>query len=232
MPDSLRLLTWNIRKALGTDRRRDPARILDLVAELAPDVVLLQEADYRRPPRRAALPRDLVAQAGFVPLPVDTPGLGWHGNAMLTATGVSVAEVHPLALRGLEARGALIADLETALGPLRIGSLHLGLTRWARRWQQRQIVAHLGTLPARPTVLGGDLNEWSRRRGLGALDRAFAISAPTATFHSRRPVLALDRVMTGPGLALTDLRCVDTAATRLASDHLPLLATIRRTTDG
>ncbi len=51
---TFRVATYNIRKAIGTDRRRSPERILDVLAELDADVVALQEADRRFGPRLAA----------------------------------------------------------------------------------------------------------------------------------------------------------------------------------
>ena len=38
----LRLVSYNIRKAVGLDRKRAPERILDVVNRLEGDVVLLQ----------------------------------------------------------------------------------------------------------------------------------------------------------------------------------------------
>jgi len=43
----LRLASYNIHKALGTDGRRDPGRVLEVVNALGADVVALQEADRR-----------------------------------------------------------------------------------------------------------------------------------------------------------------------------------------
>ena len=43
----LKLATWNIRKCVGLDRRRDPHRVAGVIAGLEADVVALQEADKR-----------------------------------------------------------------------------------------------------------------------------------------------------------------------------------------
>ena len=184
---TLRVLSWNIRKAFGTDWRRDPGRVIALLADQTADIVLLQEADHRRAPRHPALPPAALAVIGLNPLPVDTAGLGWHGNALLYGPDIVPVEIHALDLPGLEPRGALIADLATPAGMFRVGSLHLGLTRRARRMQQARIVAHLDTLTGAPTLLAGDWNEWSTRRGLEPLARIFQIHAPGPTFHSRMP---------------------------------------------
>ena len=55
-PQSLRIVSYNIRKAMGTDRRRDPERIMRIIRSLHADVVVLQEAD---PPHFEVLSADL-----------------------------------------------------------------------------------------------------------------------------------------------------------------------------
>jgi endonuclease/exonuclease/phosphatase family metal-dependent hydrolase len=42
---ALKVATYNIRKCVGTDRRRQPERILAVLAEIDADIVALQEAD-------------------------------------------------------------------------------------------------------------------------------------------------------------------------------------------
>lgn len=58
--DELKLASWNIRKCVGLDRRRDPRRVAGVLAELDADVVVLQEADKRLGRRPAALPHHLL----------------------------------------------------------------------------------------------------------------------------------------------------------------------------
>jgi len=78
--------SYNIRKAIGTDRLRRPERILRVINELGADIIALQEADRRLGARPTALPLALIAEhTDFVPIIFETPtiGIGWHGNAML-----------------------------------------------------------------------------------------------------------------------------------------------------
>ena len=79
-PQSLRIVSYNIRKALGTDRRRDPERIMRIIRSLHADVVVLQEADRRRAPRPSALPLDRVEEiTGMRPVPTPSDvSIGWH----------------------------------------------------------------------------------------------------------------------------------------------------------
>ena len=208
---------------MGGDGRRDPGRVLAALAALAPDVAVLQEVDRRLGPRPAALPRAMIEAHGLRPAPVAAPGgvsLGWHGNAVLIGPRVAARGAERLDLPGVEPRGAVLAHL-TALGrPLRVVGTHLGLTRGARRRQLAVIAAHLGG-GGGPALIAGDTNEWTNARGLEALS-GFEVIAPGPSFPARRPLLALDRVALGPGLAALGFGVASGALARLASDHLPV----------
>lgn len=224
----LRIASFNIRAGLGTDLRRDARRVLDVLADLRPDIVALQEADFRTGPRRPALPPDLIREVtGLAPLPVAANGisLGWHGNAILARPDLPLTGLTRLTLPGLEPRGAVVADIGGAL-PLRLVAVHLGLLRRSRRQQADAIRAALGDLPDRPTLILGDFNEWSRRQGLGRIARHFTLVTPRATWPARAARAPLDRMAHSPDI---DLHLVDLPrpGRHFASDHLPILAEIR-----
>ncbi len=221
----LRLATYNIRKCIGLDRRRDPGRILDVLNSLDADIIALQEADRRMGNRPAALPREMIETGSdFVPLALDESGvsLGWHGNAILLRKGLEANGVHRLELPGLEPRGAVIA----ALGDLDIVGVHLGLMRRHRQEQLAAIREALARMPPRPRVILGDFNEWSERRGLEMLEPDFTLHAPGLSYHAAHPVAALDRLALGPGIGLRDAGVLQTPLARRASDHLPVWADI------
>jgi endonuclease/exonuclease/phosphatase family metal-dependent hydrolase len=75
----------------------------------------------------------------------------------------------------------------------------------------------------------GDLNEWSAR---GGCLRDFAHHCRFAdcgkSFHSRRPVARLDRIMVMGGLEVTASGTHHSATARRASDHLPIWAELKR----
>ncbi|NWM55100.1 endonuclease, partial [Escherichia coli] len=48
------------------------------------------------------------------------------------------------------------------------------------------------------------------------------------TFHARRPVARLDRIMASPELTITDAGVHDSLQARTASDHLPIWATLQK----
>lgn len=225
---ALRVASWNIRKGLGTDLRRDADRILAGIAALGADIVALQEADFRLGERPSALPRDRIADlTGLVPLPIgrNAVSLGWHGNALLARPGIHVTGLERLDLPGHEPRGAVIVDLDTP-APLRVVAVHLGLLRSARRRQLDAIRAAVQRHPVRPTLILGDFNEHSLRVGLGRIARSFAILPTAPTYPSRRPFLPLDRIVHSQDLDLIPLVC-ERIKGHQPSDHLPLLAELR-----
>lgn len=223
-----RLASYNIRKCVGLDWRRSPHRIADVLAGLGADVVALQEADKRLGDRPAALSRDIIeAQTDLSPVSVPEAGgsVGFHGNAILVGTDWTIDEVEGFELPGLEPRGALIADVHRGNRALRVVGVHLGLLAASRRQQYRALVVHLKTLSARPTVIMGDFNEWQPHRHMAGLE-GFEVHLPGPSFHSARPVAALDLFATSQGVRVHHLSVVKTRLTRVASDHLPVTADV------
>lgn len=227
----IRIASYNIRKAVGTDRLRRPERVMAVIAEIGADIVVLQEADRRLGARQSALPFDLIATAGYVPVPFDIRpgGLGWHGNAILVRRGVTIRSCRALALPTLEPRGAVTALVEASGVAIRVVGMHLDLSGLWRRRQARAIIDHLTDAGGgAPAVLTGDLNEWSLAGGcLRDFARNFHFAATPASFHARRPVARLDRIMTTPDLAVVDCGVHRTALATRASDHLPVWAEVR-----
>ena len=225
----IRVASYNMRKAIGTDRRRRPERTIDVLNELDADVIALQEADKRFGRKASALPFEMLAgHSDYVPVEIDNRegSIGWHGNALLVRKGVEVLEHHLFQLPSLEPRGAVLADVRLDGKLLRIVGMHLDLSGLWRRQQAQAILDHLHERGGQPsTILMGDLNEWSTR---GGCLRAFAVDhafAPCGySFHTRRPIASLDRIMVTRDLAIMASGTHQTAASRRASDHLPIWA--------
>lgn len=232
LPDDLRVASWNIHKGVGSDRRRDLARTAVVIAEMAPDILALQEADTRFGTRTGLLDLDaLHRETGLVPVPVPGAGAahGWHGNLILTRNA-TVEDVHRLSLPGLEPRGALVADLMTTGGPLRVIATHLGLLAASRQAQTRRLLDQIAGMDNRPLLLMGDLNEWRATGGaaLAPLRARFRLPHAVPSFPARYPLLPLDRIMACNQSAISGVAAHDSPLARTASDHRPVIARLKR----
>lgn len=225
--------SYNIHKCVGTDGRFDPDRIAAVIAEIAPDVIALQEADRRFGDRAGLLDlRRIEADTGLVAVPGINGHVrshGWHGNLVLVREGL-VRDLRQLRLPGLEPRGAVVVDLGLRDGHVRLMAAHLGLLRQSRLLQIETLLAHAGHTGERPVVVMGDMNEWRRmdRSALRQFDTGFGpLGQPVPSFPSYFPMLPLDRIIARPARILGRLQAHDTPLARVASDHLPVKAPVR-----
>jgi len=239
-----------MRKAVGTDRRRDPQRVLDVLREIDADVVALQEADKRFGGRGSAVPHELIHSHGLYnpvhlgvrhkrPLEkarahaerlfkIDTRNIGWHGNAILVKRHIGVLGCQALELPTLEPRGAVIAELLIGEKAVRVVGMHLDISGLWRRRQIRAILEAVESRPQKmPTILMGDTNEWRAAAGcLKELNGDFQIAPTGPSFHARRPIAALDRIIVHKDLEIEAAGVHMSGAARRASDHLPIWARV------
>lgn len=221
--------SYNMRKAIGTDRRRRPERTLEVLREIDADIIALQEADRRFGGRAGVIPLHLLEEHSpwkALPVGIRTYSMGWHGNALLVRKDAVVGDCEPIHLPTLEPRGAVMADIRVRGVRLRIVGMHLDLSGLWRRRQAHAIMAHVGACTTQlPTVMMGDLNEWSREAGcLRDFARGYKSAATGPSFHARRPIARLDRILVSPGLRIVDCGVHTSLAARTASDHLPIWA--------
>ncbi len=241
---TLRLLTFNIRRG---GAGREPA-IADVIAQAAPDVVMLQEATD---PRVV----DAVARILGMTACASRPGasLGFLSRAPVRT------------FRWVRLRWARHALLEVVLDPdgftvigVHLSAVHSNLTERRRLLELKMLLAHASTCGPRH-VIAGDFNtlapgesldlrrlpprlraiawmtggriRWQtiqRMLDSGYVDvyRQTGLELPGYTFPTWDPHLRLDYVFAPSALASGVVTCgpVNLPAAREASDHFPLLA--------
>eukprot|EP00873_Tetraselmis_striata_P030995 jgi/Tetstr1/451259/TSEL_038295.t1 len=150
--------SYNIRKSVGTDWRRDPGRIFDIISAIDADIIALQEVDRRFGSRAASLSPQMVAE---------------RSDYFAISFGVGNER-------------------------LRVIGLHLGLVDLWRRRQAQSVLNQLDILDETlPTIIMGDLNQWTTEGGcLAQFAENHQVIAPGPSFHSSRPVLNFDRIIT------------------------------------
>ena len=78
-----------------------------------------------------------------------------------------------------------------------------------------------------PTVLMGDLNDWSRNgRALREFGEGWSMVRVGPSFPARRPVAPLDRIVVSHDLVVAACGVHRSALAAVGSDHLPVWATL------
>jgi endonuclease/exonuclease/phosphatase family metal-dependent hydrolase len=177
------------------------------------------------------LPREMIDDLSHyraVPLNHRPDSLGWHGNALLVKRHIKVIEANVVALPTLEPRGAVRGDLLVDGQRVRVVGLHLDLSGLRRRQQLRTILSHVTSCgPACPTVLMGDFNEWALHGGSWReFHSPWRVLLPGRSFPARRPVAQLDRIVISPDWQVERTGVHHSALAAIASDHLPVAATL------
>ncbi|WP_112663032.1 endonuclease/exonuclease/phosphatase family protein [Microvirga flavescens] len=240
----VRILTYNVHRWLGTDRKISPSRIAEVIASCEPDIVALQEVrvgkiDAGAADQAAIVAKDLGMELHFQPT---IRILGeQYGIAILTRHESRTVQSGRLPTLSpgpaFEKRSALWVCVETGGHRLQVINAHLSLRSGERLAQAGALVGieWMGHPDcADPAVLLGDFNAPPQSRSyrlmaghLRDAQVASPKSEPKPTFHTRAPVLRLDHIFVTPSIKVLDAAPVRTPLTRVASDHFPLMANLR-----
>jgi len=224
----LKLATWNIHRCIGRDGVLSPGRCAEVIKEINADVVALQEVEFRPGHAQdvlAYLARETGSHAiaGMTLLGEDAH----YGNALLTRLPVQSERRHDLSVPGREPRAALEVEFAAGGCGVQFIATHLGLRPAERRAQVRRLLPLFDIEGRDLVVLAGDLNEWFLwGRPLRMLRTIFPDTPHRRGWPAWVPLLSLDRIWVHPRQALCRLTAHRSALTRLASDHLPLVAEI------
>ena len=224
----LTFASYNIHKAVGLDRKRDPERILSVLHEIDADIVALQEADRRIGERASVLPRAEIDDTHWRVIEVAKRprSIGWHGNALLVRRDLEILSGEALDLPTLEPRGAACGEIVVEGRPLRVIGTHLDLSGLRRRDQIRSLLAFVGACNRDlPTVIMGDFNQWGRTTGaMREFSPDWQIVTPGRSYPSRQPVATLDRIVASKHWRLVETEVHHPGLAAVASDHLPVIA--------
>jgi endonuclease/exonuclease/phosphatase family metal-dependent hydrolase len=225
---ALTVATYNVRRCVGRDGRNDPERTLAVLRALDADIIALQELEWQ-PEYALGLLNLFASRLHYrsIPGPTLLRPDGHYGNAILTRFSVNDVQHVDLSVPRREPRGMVSATLSNAQGRWCVFATHLGLRPWERRRQMRQLLAALPPNADEPTILMGDLNEWFLwGRPLRWLRTHFGHMPARRTYPAVFPLFALDRIWVKPRAQLLSLETYVSDVARIASDHLPLRATI------
>jgi endonuclease/exonuclease/phosphatase family metal-dependent hydrolase len=225
------VLSYNIHACVGSDRRRNPARIAEVIKESGANIIGLQEVHSDASGTEELHQMNYLAAATglqAIPGPAVERKNGHYGNVLLTSYKVRAVHNLNLSYPGREPRGAIDAELEIDGATVRVIVTHLGLLPAERRFQVRKLLLALSAPRAPTVIILSDFNEWlPTGRSLRWVHTRLGKAALVRTFPSSFPIFALDRIWVSPAAALVKVSRVRTPLTRIASDHLPLKAIIQ-----
>ncbi|HYP00571.1 MAG TPA: endonuclease/exonuclease/phosphatase family protein [Pyrinomonadaceae bacterium] len=239
----MRIVTYNVHKCRGLDRRVRPARIASVLREVDADIIALQEVlSVGGAAREMDQARFIAEELGYEYCIGENRRLsgGAYGNVILSRLPWQHVHNYDITWRGRERRGCLRVDIETGRGGahrlLHLFNVHLGTAYIERRHQARQLVGEriLGNaeLTGARVVLG-DFNEWTK--GLATRLLTEHLESADVRTHLRRartypgalPLVHLDHIYFDPALELEQLTLHKSLTALVASDHLPLVADFR-----
>jgi endonuclease/exonuclease/phosphatase family metal-dependent hydrolase len=240
---NLRVMTYNVHSCIGNDRVLSPTRIAEVIAAYNPDVVALQELDVGRARTGNVDQAHLIAQRleyvfHFFPgMEIEEERFG---DAILSRYHMHLRHAAGLPRHQYRSkrthRGALWVSMEVDGRTVQIINTHLGLGRVERRSQTERLLSDewLGHKDCTsPLIFCGDLNSLPRsfvhRQYKSILhDTQPFLHGSRArsknTYPSPYPMWRIDYIFVSPDIRVTNVIVPRTRLTRLASDHLPVIA--------
>lgn len=235
-----RILTYNVHRCVGTDRKLDVGRIAEVIARLKPDIVALQELDVgRRRTGHVDQAHEIAQRLSMTyrfnaALRVEEEQ---YGDAILTAYPERLVKAGPLPgynrVPSLEPRGALWIEADIDGRVVQIINTHLGLVPREQQIQAKMLAGEdwLGHADCRaPSIVLGDFNATATSivyrtlvAGMRESRRCAVRHAPSSTFPAPLPVLRIDHVFVSEGIRVDYVFAPYDPLTRVASDHLPLV---------
>ena len=243
---NIRILSYNIHRAIGFDRRFAPERIVEILNEHDADIVMLQEVDEGVPrSRELNLAKELAESCDYPHFALGhnvSMRKGFYGNATLSRFPILRERNIDLTVgirkcRGCQHTTLQIHDEQQREYHLDVFNLHLGLSARERQ-KQAGILAHSDELnmldKQNPCVVAGDFNDWRsllRAYYVEGLDFYCATDAEKPdgdvkalrTFPSFAPSGALDRVYYRGQMNLLGVKRCDLKVSKIASDHLAVI---------
>lgn len=235
-----RIVTYNVHRCVGVDRKLDVARIAAVIADCEPDIVCLQELDVGRARTGGVDQAHAIAELLSMSFHFNAAMRveeELYGDAILTTLPERSVRSGPLptvsGVPGLEPRGALWVEVTVDDRPLQIINTHLGLVPREQRLQAAALLGKdwLGHPDCQgPSILIGDFNCTSLTRPYRSLagrmrdaQRCADLPRSIKTFPSAFPTLRIDHCFISPEIRITGIHAPFHPLARMASDHLPLV---------
>ncbi len=238
---TIKVMSYNIHSGIGRDRVYHLDRIIEVLAAENPDIIALQEVDRNLSRSNFDDQSRRIGEAlgmHYQHCVNQYIEAGEYGISTFSRFPIVNQERHDLSVRSriFGPRGTLRTDLQLDDGTrLHVFNVHLGLRVRERRYQRQQLLSEtilLDDALQDPMIVLGDFN-----------DRPISVVHPKfrAYFRDvlrrgrgRRPAtfswgplrFRLDYIYISEALMAIDAYTVKNPLTRVASDHLPMVAVL------
>jgi endonuclease/exonuclease/phosphatase family metal-dependent hydrolase len=224
--NTIRLMSYNIRNAVGMDNKVDYRRVANVITEIAPDVIALQELDSvtNRSHKTDVLLRlaELTKMHPVYGASIPFDG-GKYGVGVLSKT--KPLSWHRIALPGREeARSLLLVEFADYV----FCSTHFSLNE-DDRLASVSLIDQAAKTYHKPVFLAGDINATPDSPVLKAFRKNWKLLSDTAqlTFPSDKPDCTIDYLFGyNPGGFSYSVKQARVLNGKNASDHLPLFADV------
>ena len=232
----VRIVTYNIHRSRGLDRRTRPQRIAAVLRAVDADIIALQEVvgpGLGGPGHAEEIGAALGM--GWVMAPTRTLRRHHFGNVVLSRFPIRDHAQLDLSWKTCEPRNSQRVAIEIGPGrPLYVYNVHLGTALLERRYQAPRLAAWVQDRRIHgPKLVVGDFNEWGR--GIVSDHLAERLKSVDLYPHLRRrrtypgffPLLHLDHIYFEGDIDIRRIELPRSRQALVASDHLPLVADLR-----
>jgi endonuclease/exonuclease/phosphatase family metal-dependent hydrolase len=226
----LRIASYNVHKCTGMDFKRDLDRIAEVIRSLDADIISLQEVLSDQGEVTSGQVRYLAEKTGMymaIANPTKRKKDGLFGNALLSRFPITEVRLHDISLGTFEPRGVIDADIMVGNLTVRVIATHLGLLPMERYHQVDRLLEILPNKFESPLIVMGDMNGWiPGSPELRRLQKRLGKPITMASYPASLPLLPLERIWILPSEHMSKAETKLSELTRLASDHLPLVASV------
>jgi endonuclease/exonuclease/phosphatase family metal-dependent hydrolase len=232
---TLRIVTYNIHRCRGMDRRTRPDRVAEVLRGVNADIIALQEVVGAGPHGGSQI-EEIGAALGMGWVMAPTRHLRNHlfGNVVLSHYPIRHHAQHDVSYKTCEQRCLQRVDVDVDGRVLHVYNVHLGTAIFERRYQAQRLATIVADRHVSgPKIVLGDFNEWMRgltttllSSKLKAVDLGRYMTR-RRTYPGLFPILHLDHIYYDGPLEIVHIELPRTRLSLVASDHLPLVADIR-----
>lgn len=238
-------MSYNVYGCVDTDRKVNIQKIIEIIQQIAPDIIALQEVDDETPSsanrNQARIIGDVLGLDHFY-VPLEKEGRHAFGLAILSRFAIEQPEFTSLpnlhSSLHMRKRGALRALIKTPNGEVHAINTHLSIFKLERYLQLRAIIRWSGLSKDhsdKPLIFCGDLNAKPGSlayRKIASYLNDIQISSkcaagPEPTFPSKVPSFRIDHIFVSHHWQIMQFKVAKNPLTVNASDHLPLIADLK-----